>query len=94
MPKRTAPDLLLALGHAERFALLQRLRVGPAKQKELVSALEADVGIKQPAASKHLRELTAIGLVTKAGRLAPYELVESTKLGELLDDSEKLAKLL
>lgn len=58
------PGALRALAHADRFAILERLRSGgPATATQVGAA----VGISPSAASYHLRALARFGLVEDAG---------------------------
>ncbi len=67
-----AADLLKALAHVHRLALLLELEEGPRCVHELVDAL----GISQPLVSQHLRVLRSIHMVRaeRRGRETVYSL--------------------
>ncbi|MDQ2826027.1 MAG: metalloregulator ArsR/SmtB family transcription factor [Actinomycetota bacterium] len=67
-----AAELLKALAHAHRLAILLELEDGPRCVHELVGAL----GISQPLASQHLRVLRSLHMVRaeRRGRETAYSL--------------------
>ncbi|MEW6152929.1 MAG: metalloregulator ArsR/SmtB family transcription factor [Actinomycetota bacterium] len=67
-----AAELLRALAHEHRLAIVLELREGPRCVHELVEAL----GVTQPLVSQHLRVLRSLDLVTgqRRGREIAYSL--------------------
>ena len=53
-------DTLTALAEPNRFAIVELLRDGPRSVNEIVESLE----LRQPLVSKHLKVLSAVGVVT------------------------------
>jgi ArsR family transcriptional regulator len=67
-------EMLKAMGHPMRLAMLEKLRVEP----WCVCELAADLGLNKSIASKHLSLLEEVGLlsVEKKGTRVTYTLIE------------------
>ena len=81
-------QVLEAIGHSERAAIVIRLLEGEGRERDLLKEL----GLPQKTANRHFAALRQVGIVTREGQQSAYRLIAPAETRSALEAVNALAR--